>query len=127
VDPAAELAQSRELLRKHGILTLSTGDIGSIVARLSGRRWHLLTPRHHNFFFSKKTLAYLLGNSGLRVIQMSFPAARYSLHHVVYKLEGLLSAPRLRRSAARIAAGRLGRTAIPLNLFDIVTVVARKR
>jgi 2-polyprenyl-3-methyl-5-hydroxy-6-metoxy-1,4-benzoquinol methylase len=126
VDPVADLAQSHELLRKGGTLALSTGDIGSAVARLSGRRWHLLTPRHHNFFFSRKTLARLLGSCGFEVVQMSAPAARYSLHHVVYKLEALLRAPRLRGLAARIAAGGVGRTAVPLNLFDIVTVVARK-
>ena len=32
-------------------LALSTGDVGSLAARLSGSRWHLLTPRHHNYFF----------------------------------------------------------------------------
>ncbi len=126
VDPAADLGRSRELLRSGGILALSTGDIGSVVARLSGRRWHLLTPRHHNFFFSRKTLAYLLRRSGFEVLQMSAPAALYSLHHVVFKLEALLGVPWLRRSAARIAASRFGRAAVPLNLFDIVTVVARK-
>jgi len=125
-DPADDLARSHELLGSGGILALSTGDIGSAAARLSGRRWHLLTPRHHNFFFSRKTLADLLGRSGFEVLQMSAPGALYSLHHVAYKLEALLAAPRLRRLAARIAAGPVGRTAVPLNLFDIVTVVARK-
>jgi 2-polyprenyl-3-methyl-5-hydroxy-6-metoxy-1,4-benzoquinol methylase len=126
VDPAADLARSHELLRSGGILALSTGDIDSVVARVSGRRWHLLTPRHHNFFFSRTTLADLLDRSGFEVVQMSAPAALYSLHHVVFKLEALLGIPRLRGLAARIAAGPVGRAAIPLNLFDIVTAVARK-
>jgi len=59
-------------------------------------------------------------------MQMSAPAALYSVHHVVYKPEAGLGIPRLRRVAARTAAGPVGRAAIPLNLFDIVTVVARK-
>src|SRR5207245_2380942 len=55
-DPAGDLRRAAELLRPGGMLAVSTGDAGSIVARVSGRRWHLLTPRHHNFFFTRSSL-----------------------------------------------------------------------
>jgi hypothetical protein len=119
LDPRADLARAHELLPGDGVLALSTGDLGSLVARVSGSRWHLLTPRHHNFFFSKRTLVDLLGRTGFEVLWLGHPGARYSLAHIAHK--GLPSPV-----AHRLAASAAGRRSVPLNLFDIVTVVARR-
>src|SRR6266516_5545031 len=64
LDPRRDLDKAHELLRPGGVLALSTGDIGSLSARLTGRYWHLLTPEHHNFFFDVKTLRRLLQETG---------------------------------------------------------------
>jgi hypothetical protein len=113
LDPAGELAKCNELLEPGGIIALSTGDLDSIAARVSRSRWHLLTPRHHNFFFSARTLARLVDRSGFELLWSGHPGARYSLAHLTYKL-GLG------------AHAGLARYSLPVNLFDIVTVVARK-
>jgi len=120
LDPGGELAKSSELLARGGLIALSTGDLESLAARVSRSRWHLLTPRHHNFFFSARTLARLLDRSGFDVVWSGHPGARYSLAHIAYK-----AAPAA--LAARVAESRVGRLSLPVNLFDIVTVVARKR
>jgi SAM-dependent methyltransferase len=120
LDPAGELAKSNELLAPGGIIALSTGDLGSLAARVSRSRWHLLTPRHHNFFFSGWTLARLLDQKGFDVLWSGHPGARYSLAHIAYK-----AAPAA--VARRVAAASAGRLSLPVNLFDIVTVVAQKR
>ena len=127
VDPAADIACAGALLRRGGILALSTGDVESLVARVSGRRWHLLTPRHHNFFFSRRTLRRLLGEAGFEIQDVSHEASLYSLQHVVYKLETLVPLAAVRRAAKRAGSGRFGALAFPLNLFDVVTVLARKQ
>jgi SAM-dependent methyltransferase len=119
LDPAGELAKMNELLEPGGVVALSTGDVESAAARLSRSRWHLLTPRHHNFFFSARTLARLLERCGFDVIWSGHPGARYSLAHLAYK-----AAPAA--LAKRISGSRVGRVSLPVNLFDIVTVVARK-
>lgn len=126
IDPAGDIERCARLLRPGGVLALSTGDVDSLVARACGRRWHLLTPRHHNFFFSKKTLRMLLERAGFEVLMVSYEAARYSLQHVVFKIETLVELPGVRHGARRIGEGKLGAVTLPLNLFDIVTVVARK-
>jgi SAM-dependent methyltransferase len=120
LDPRADVAKANELLAHGGLLALSTGDLDSAAARLSRSRWHLLTPRHHNFFFSERTLSQLLERGGFAVEWAGHPGARYSLGHLAYK--GLPEA-----AARRIAASRIARYSLPVNLFDIVTVVARKR
>jgi hypothetical protein len=126
LDPAGELAKSNELLARDGIIALSTGDLDSLAARLSRSRWHLLTPRHHNFFFGARTLVRLLERSGFNVMWLGHPGSRYSLAHVAYKLDRGARTAVTATAARRVATSRLGRLSVPLNLFDIVTVIARK-
>jgi SAM-dependent methyltransferase len=120
LDPRADVAKANELLAPGGLLALSTGDLDSAAARLSRSHWHLLTPRHHNFFFSERTLSQLLEGNGFAIEWAGHPGARYSLAHLAYK--GLPEP-----AARRIATSTIARYSLPVNLFDIVTVVARKR
>jgi hypothetical protein len=127
LDPAADVRRAHDLLGERGLLAISTGDIGSAAARISGSRWHLLTPRHHNYFFSERTLSELLARNGFEVEWRGHPGSRYSLGHLAYKLD---RGARLRVTAAvsrRLERSRWGRYSFPVNLFDIVTVIARKR
>jgi SAM-dependent methyltransferase len=119
LEPARDLARANELLAPGGVVALSTGDRDSLAARLSRQRWHLLTPRHHNFFFSTSTLTRLLERTGFDVVWLGHPGARYSLAHIAHK--ALPAAV-----ARRVGHSRLRRVSLPLNLLDIVTVVAKK-
>ena len=126
LDPAADFAHSFDLLQRGGFLAISTGDIESATARLSRSRWHLLTPRHHNYFFSARTLTMLLARLGFNTVFVGHPGARYSIEHLAYKLDRMLRLSAAHWASSRIAKSKLGRAGIPLNLFDIVTVVAQK-
>ncbi len=126
IDPLSELGKARSLLADSGVLGLSTGDAATLVARISGSRWHLLTPRHHNYFFTMATLHKALAEAGFEIVWAGHPGARYTLRYLVHKLR--TAAPRSRALAAadrRIGRARIGRLAIPMNLWDIATVVAR--
>ncbi len=128
IDPAGDFEKAASVLRPGGLLMLSTGDAHSLVARLSGRRWHLLTPRHHNFFFTIETLRRYLDDNGFEVESVGHPGARYSLRYLVYKLGTM--APRshaVRGAAEWVAARPLGERSLVFNLFDIVTITARRR
>jgi SAM-dependent methyltransferase len=124
IDPRGDLAKAHEHLLPGGILVLSTGDIGTLGARLAGHRWHLLTPEHHNFFFETRTLRRLLDETGFDVLEVRHRASLYSISHVLYKLGAL--GP-IRRAASRLGRSPLGSASVPINLYDIVTVVARRR
>ena len=126
LDPRGELARTNELLAPGGVVVLSTGDLDSVAARLSRSRWHLLTPRHHNFFFSARTLVSLLERSGFEVAWLGHPGSRYSFAHLAYKFDRGVRIALTAAAARRIASSRLGRYSVPVNLLDIVTVVARK-
>jgi SAM-dependent methyltransferase len=120
-DPHAAVAAASACLRPGGRLVLTTGDVGSAVARLSGRRWHLYSIPEHLFFFSRRSLRVLLRAHGLRVESMRPEASLYPLDYLAERLRKTL--------LGRGAAG--GRTrwpgaglALPVNLFDVVTVSA---
>ena len=126
VDPVADITHASGLLVPGGLLALSTGDVESLAARLIGRRWHLLTPRHHNFFFGIGTLRRLLGAAGFTVVSVRRETSWYSLSHLVYKLTTPLPERFGRVIAHRVRRSRVRDVAIPVNLLDIVTVVAAK-
>jgi SAM-dependent methyltransferase len=126
IDPVADLTRAHELLRPEGVLALSTGDAATLVARLSGSRWHLLTPRHHNYFFTAATLSRLLARSGFDVVTLDHRGSRYPVRYLVHKLRTLVPLRALDTLTGRLAEGRLGAMAVPVNLWDIVTIVARR-
>lgn len=126
LDPVDDLRRVRDLLRPHGTLALSTGDAATIVARISGSRWHLLTPRHHNYFFTRATLRTLLEQTGFELVRVSHPGGRYPLRYLVHKARTLVRLRVLDSLTAFLSESRVGGIPIPLNLADIATVVARR-
>ena len=119
-DPHAAVAELARVLRPGGRLALSTGDVGSLAARVSGARWHLYTIPEHLFFYSRESLRRLLAAHGLRVERMRAEAARYPIGYLLERLRKTLLG-RAPRRAARWPGARL---AVPVNLFDVVTVRA---
>jgi SAM-dependent methyltransferase len=122
-DPHAAMAELCRLLRPGGRLALSTGDVGSLVARVSGARWHLYTLPEHLFFYSRQSLRRLLEAHGLQVERMRADASSYTLGYLAERLRKTLW-PGRRASRGRFPGSALR---IPVNLFDIVTVHAVKR
>jgi 2-polyprenyl-3-methyl-5-hydroxy-6-metoxy-1,4-benzoquinol methylase len=127
IDPVGDVRRAAEALQPGGLLALSTGDIDTLVAKVSGSRWHLLTPNHHNFYFSTSTLGRLLRDAGLEVVSARHTAGYFSDRYIVHKLRTMLPASKVfDRIAARTSESKLGERAVPVSLGDIVTIVARK-
>jgi SAM-dependent methyltransferase len=127
LDPVSDLRRAASALEYRGVLALSTGDIGSLVARLSGSRWHLMTPRHHNFYFSAPTLERALGEAGFDLLEQSHPGASFPLRYLSHKARTMLDVPPTRAVATWLERSPLGAIELPVNLRDVITVVARKR
>jgi 2-polyprenyl-3-methyl-5-hydroxy-6-metoxy-1,4-benzoquinol methylase len=66
--PLAVLKKAYKLLKKQGILFISTPNISSFIAKLSGKKWLHLKPDEHIYFFSRKTIKNMLEVSGLKMI-----------------------------------------------------------
>jgi 2-polyprenyl-3-methyl-5-hydroxy-6-metoxy-1,4-benzoquinol methylase len=111
-------------LRPGGLIAITTGDIGSLNARMRGRYWRMIHPPTHLHYFSVVTLSRLLVRHGLDVVHVTHPGVSRRLHSILY----LVLAHRLQaRGLCRVATRMLPNLPVTLNLFDIMFVVARKR
>lgn len=116
-DPAEVLANLRRSMKTGARLMLTTGDFGALSARLAGRRWRLMTPPQHLWFFSVPTLGALLARTGFRVRVAEHPAKLVPLSLVAYQ------ALRLVGSSAPPWVKQLP-GGLPVNFFDAMRVVA---
>lgn len=122
-DPAAALAAVARVLPLGGLLALSTGDLSSLAARLSGRHWHLFTLPEHLWFFTRDSLRRLLRRCGFEPVDWRCEVGWYTLRYLVERLEAMFAAPR----SVSPRLGPLGRLPVPMTLADIVSVLAVRR
>lgn len=118
-DPAGVLDVLARRLSPQGALLITTGDWGSLLARLMGRNWRLMTPPQHLFFFSRRTLSTLLQRLGFSIIRCVRPWKFVPLGLAAYQV-GSRCGCRLRRLE------KLSGVGVPVNLFDAVQIIARK-
>jgi SAM-dependent methyltransferase len=117
--PRETLASCARRLTRNGIIILTTGDFGSPLARIMGRRWRLMTPPQHLWFFTRESMQRLATGLGLRVEHIDRPWKLVPLSLMLFQLQRMLG--RSTRSVA--GASHIG---VPVNLFDTMRVVLRK-
>jgi hypothetical protein len=116
--PFQTLQRLRSLARPRAVLMITTGDWQSAVARAMGRRWRLMTPPQHLFFFSKAPLGSLLVRAGFAPVRWTHPWKTVPVGLVAYQAA--------RRCGLRLPIGEsLYRVGVPVNLFDAMRVMAR--
>lgn len=124
--PADAVSKSHELLRAGGVFCLSTGNIGSMLARWQGSRWRLLYPPSHLSYFSRGTLELLLNRHSFEVIHISTLGFDRRLSQILFQLLGMRRwTSRFGRAVQRIVHGLPG--SIYLDLKDIDLIIARKK
>jgi SAM-dependent methyltransferase len=118
-DPLGYLSEIHRLLKPGGVVALTTGDVGSAVARVMGVRWRLMTPPQHLFYFSRQTATRMLERAGFEVVHFSHPWKLVPWRLILYQIS-----PRLRSILGGLARLPLG---IYVNFFDAMLVVGRKK
>jgi SAM-dependent methyltransferase len=121
-DPHAAVTEIHRLLRPGGRLVLTTGDAGSLTARVCGRRWHLYTIPEHLFFYTRDSIERLLAAHSFRIDSMRADSAFYTVDYLIERLRKSV----IGRGRRRPGRPRGGSWTVPVNLFDIVTVLASK-
>jgi SAM-dependent methyltransferase len=129
LEPLAYLDKARAVLRDGGWLFLTTGDIGSAVARFRGPRWRLIHPPSHVNYFSRQSMSSLLGRTGFDVVSVAAIGTSRDLRNALHVLSLFSRRALVRRVAAvteRLTRG-LPSVGVYLNLRDIMFVTARSR
>ncbi len=118
------LKASRDL-RPGGVIAITTGDIGSLNARLRGRRWRMIHPPTHLHYFSVATLCRLLDRHGFEVVSVSHPGNARTIRAIAY----IILVLHAKKQSLYDKIGRLAQLdrRLTVNLYDIMYVIARRR
>lgn len=92
-DTIEHLTKPREFIEKaynslssNGYLCITTGDIGSLNAKIRGRKWRQIHPPTHLQYFSQKTLCKLLHECGFEITKVFYPGNELSLRNIIYSI-----------------------------------------
>jgi 2-polyprenyl-3-methyl-5-hydroxy-6-metoxy-1,4-benzoquinol methylase len=122
--PDRFLAHVADLSKPGGWLFLTTGDIGSRLARWRGSKWRLIHPPSHLHYFDRDTITRLLANHGFEVVDICSVGVARSFHQILYSLLVLgLRIPRAYGLAKSLIPASWG---VTINTSDIMRVIARK-
>jgi SAM-dependent methyltransferase len=123
--PDLFIAKAANDLKSGGMLAITTGDIGSLNARLRGGRWRMIHPPTHLHYFSVATLTKLLNREGFEVLHVSHPGNTRRLDSVLY----IILALKIKRPDlyARLRSWPFMGLRLTINLWDIMYVVARRK
>ncbi len=126
-DPRAYLKKAHSVLNDSGYIAINTVDIGSWWARLIGKRWHLIVPPEHIYYYTSDNLRMLLDQTGFDTIQITKIGKKFSLTYFFmtgYRWQGL----RIWKFLGEFFDTPFWRKfAIPVNFRDNIFVLARKR
>ena len=118
-DPRKTLALCRRYINPGGIIVITTGDFGSVLARSAGKKWRLMTPPQHLWFFTREGMRRLATGAGFSMAHFDRPWKIVPASLALFQLRRILHVPVPRFTAT----SRLG---IPINLFDAMRVVLQK-
>jgi 2-polyprenyl-3-methyl-5-hydroxy-6-metoxy-1,4-benzoquinol methylase len=123
--PDLFIAKAKDDLQPGGILALTTGDIGSMNARLRGQKWRMIHPPTHLHYFSAGTIRMLLDRHGFDVVHLSHPGISRKLRSILYYV--LVWRTQKTSLYNALSRWRVFDLPINVNMFDIMYVVARRR
>lgn len=124
-DPNLAFKKIMTALRPGGYVAFSTGDVSSAWARVAGKRWQLLTPPQHLYFFSPASMSRLLERHDLSIREIQHEKKCVTVAFVLFKAQE--SFGRIIKPIATVLRWTgLQNVKMSINLGDIMTVVAQK-
>ncbi len=125
--PRETLQKAFGLLRRGGVLVINTPDTGSAIARILRSLWHQYIPPEHIALFNEKNITTLLNETGFTVLNVQHIGKRFTLRYMIETLNHHVRIPLLSAILEKIKASKtLGNLWVPLNLYDNMTILAKK-
>ena len=117
--PHKTLGLCNRHLNPGGLIIISTGDFASMVARLSGPKWRLMTPPQHLWYFTPESIRRMSAGLGLSIDRLDHPWKTVPASLILFQLRRMFGV-----RGAPVTVG--SSIAVPVNLFDAMRIVLRK-
>ena len=114
MDPRAEIMRVHGLLREGGIFAINTQDTDSLFARIMKRRWHLIVPPEHLYYFDRENIRLLLAQCGFEVLEITTIGKHFSLPYIFATLHAWQKLALWRFLARLCERGWLSRIYFPI-------------
>ncbi len=125
-DPKLAISKSVEALKSGGYLALTTADLDTLLPKIQKTSWRMIIPAHLHYF-SKQSITYLLEAQGLKVVHFSHVSYYRSVRQMAQIITWNKPDSKWRRQLQnQIERLPFMGSYIPLNLYDIMFVVAQK-
>ena len=111
--PSQYIEKIADTLKEGGCLFITTGDISSLIARITGKRWRMVAPPLHVYYYSRQTVTKLLERYGFQIISIRHESKFQNINSMLQYQFG-------------ISKRRLPKIPVPLNFGDIMSVKAIK-
>lgn len=85
-NPKEYIEKVYDILKPNGYLCITTGDIGSVNAKIRGHKWRQIHPPTHLQYFSKNTLSKFVSECGFEVIKIFYPGNELSFRNIIYSI-----------------------------------------
>ena len=103
-----------------GLLLMTTGDWASMLGRMMGRHWRLMTPPQHLSFFTERSMRAMLDSAGFTIREYTHPWKHVPVALMAYQLQRMMGLTPRNMSWLKDLA-------LPVNLGDAMRVVAVRR
>lgn len=86
-NPLPLLQSAKKLLKKNGVILITTPNNDSPIRKLMGARWSVYNTKSHFVFYNKKNLKLLLEKAGFQKIEVKIDSPRFlSLGYIFSRL-----------------------------------------
>ncbi len=125
-DPIGEIENAFKLLRKNGLLVISTTDFDNFLPRIMGRKFEdYRRVQEHLFFFTKKYLHKILEISGFSVLTSHSHGTTFIISNLLDRIAGKELSKSTETSSVMKLIG-LSNITIPVNLGIKFVTYARR-
>ncbi len=123
-DPHLYLKKIGEITQPGSLLALTTGDIGSLNARVKGGSWRMIHPPTHLHYFSRQTMKKLLERHGFSIVYDRHCGYYRSMENVLWNM--LVLRNNNRRLYTFLRGTGLTHYNFYANMYDIMFVIAKR-
>lgn len=120
-DPVGLMREIGATLDEEGMVMVVTPDVGSLAARMLGWKWWHFRIAHIGYF-DKKTLTAAAHAAGFEVVSMTRPSWYFPADYLFARVLSYFP-----KALQFKPPAFLGSVTVPLNLFDSLCMICRKR